>query len=154
MKKYYYFVLFTRAFSFFQCGIVSKSGGFGQSRRGNGKVAESLEFGGSGEPFPPEGERVSPKIKMKTFPSLYVTLCIREWFKRGENSDAIQESKALIQTGKLGLRNYIPLRQMNVFLASLFNAALGGFTGWCRSLLQPPPPPPPLHCTSSASFSN
>ena len=107
-------------------------------------MAESLEFGGSGEPFPPEGERVSPKIKMKTFPSLYVTLCIREWFKRGENSDAIQESKALIQTGKLGLRNYIPLRQMNVFLASLFNAALGGFTGWCRSLLQPPPTPP-LH---------
>ena len=69
-------------------------------------MAESLEFGGGGEPFPQEGERVSPKIKMKTFPSLYVTLCIREWFKRMENSDAIQESKALIQTGKLGLRNY------------------------------------------------
>ena len=31
-------------------------------------MAESLEFGGGGEPFPPEGERVSPKIKMKTFP--------------------------------------------------------------------------------------
>ena len=65
---------------FFQCGIVSKSGGFGQSRRGNGKVAESLEFGGGGEPFPPEGERVSPKIKMKTFTNCMV-FCIQKTFE-------------------------------------------------------------------------
>ena len=40
----------------------------------------------------------------------------------------------------------ILLRQMNVFLASLFNAALGGFLGWCRSLLHPPPSPLHLFC--------